>query len=401
VSDHSTVRDPKWLYQHVRGILNFYYPTCLDHRFGGYVPQMSDRDGHVYDGLHKSVVATARFVYNFSVGELLDGPDWCRSVAHHGVDFLLDAHRRADGGYPWLLAGREVEDSARTCYAHAFVLLAFATAAKAGVPRARDHVAETADCIDERFWESDHGLCRGKLDADWHPTERYRGQNANMHVCEAMLAAHEATGEERYLDRAATIAERLARDLADAGDGLVWEHYTADWEFDWEYNRDQPEHLFRPWGYQPGHLLEWAKLLVRLDGHRERGWHLDRARRFFDAAVEQGWDADGGGFVYTVDREGDPVVEDKYYWPLAEGFAAAARLAAVTDEDRYREWYDRIWAYAWEHVINRRYGNWYGRLTPDNRLHDGIDATPKVKTDYHPVGCCYDVLRALGGDGRP
>lgn len=46
------------------------------------------------------------------------------------------------------------------------------------------------------------------------------------------------------------------------GDGLLWEHYTTNWEHDWSYNRERPTHLYRPWGYQPGHLMEWTKLLL-------------------------------------------------------------------------------------------------------------------------------------------
>jgi len=393
-SYQTTFRDEKWLRQHVGGLLNFYYPTCIDHRFGGYVSQLSDVDGHVYDGKSKLLVSTCRFVFNFSVGKLLDGPDWCHSAAHHGVDFLLETHRQDDGGYPWLLSGREVDDPQRTAYGHAFVLFALSTAAKAEIPRAADHVEATFQTIDEHFWENQHILCKGKLDSDWNEVESYRGQNANMHMCEALIAAYEATGDERYLDRAYSIAERLALELTDEGDGLLWEHYTEDWTHDWDYNRDEPAHLFRPWGYQPGHLLEWTKLLCHLSEHRDDAWLVDRARHFFDAAVENGWDDEYGGFVYNFDREGEPLVWDKYYWPLAEGFAGAARLADCTGEDQYWDWYDRIWDYAWNNVVNQKYGNWYFQLTRDGQVeNEAIDATPEVKTGYHPLGACYDVLR--------
>ena len=392
-------RDERWLRGHARDLLNFYYPDCVDHRFGGYISQLSDLDGHVYDGKSKLTVATARFVFEFSVGKQLSGPDWCHSAAQHGVDFLLDVHRQDDGGYPWLFSGREIEDPERSAYAHAFVLFALSTAAEAGVPRAEAHIQETFETIDEHFWEDEHGLCKGKLDADWNEVEAYRGQNANMHTCEALIAAYEATGKDEYLDRASTIAERLAIELADEGDGLLWEHYTDDWSHDWEYNRDEPTHLFRPWGYQPGHLLEWTKLLCHLDEHRDDEWLVDRAEQFFEAAVEHGWDDEYGGFVYNFDRDGETIAADKYYWPLAEGFAAAARLADTTGNNDYWGWYDRIWDYATDNMLNRKYGNWYFRLTPDNELDESkLDATPEVKTGYHPLGACYDVLETTAED---
>ncbi|POA58939.1 N-acylglucosamine 2-epimerase, partial [Pseudomonas sp. GW460-R15] len=90
----------------------------------------------------------------------------------------------------------------------------------------------------------------------------YRGQNANMHACEAMLAAYDATREPFYLQRARTLAESITGRQAALADGLVWEHYREDWSVDWDYNRGDKTNIFRPWGFQTGHLTEWAKLLL-------------------------------------------------------------------------------------------------------------------------------------------
>ena len=42
-----------------------------------------------------------------------------------------------------------------------------------------------------------------------------------------------------------------------------------------------------------------------------------------------------------------------------------------------------------------RHGAWYRILSQDNRkLSD--EKSPAGKTDYHTMGACYEVLRALG-----
>ncbi|WP_435361718.1 AGE family epimerase/isomerase [Haloarchaeobius sp. DFWS5] len=385
-TDHAPFQDPRWLHQHATNLLNFSYPASIDHTHGGYVAQLRDDDGTVYDARSRHLVATCRLVFNYSVGHILGGPDWCRSAAEHGLQFLETAHYDPEtGGYAWLLDGREVVDDTRSTYGHAFVLLAYATAARAGIPGARARIEPTVETIVEQFWEPAHGLCRSNLDAEWEPLSTYRGQNANMHMCEAYLAAYEATGESAYLSRAYEIAESLARELTDRGDGLLWEHYTEDWEFDYAYNRDDPGDLFRPWGYQPGHLLEWSKLLGLLARHREEDWLLSRGEQFFEAAVESGWDDEYGGFVYNFDRDGEPVVEDKYYWPLAEGIGAAVVLGTATGDSKYGEWYDDIWSYAWDNVVNTKYGNWYFKLTRENAVHEALDPTPKVTVGYHQL----------------
>ncbi|CCQ33188.1 glucose-6-phosphate isomerase protein [Halorhabdus tiamatea SARL4B] len=57
--------------------------------------------------------------------------------------------------------------------------------------------------------------------------------------------------------------------------------------------------------------------------------------------------------------------------------------------------YDRIWTYAWNNMVNQKYGNWHFKLTRDNDVPDDIDSTPEVKIGYHPLGACYDVLQTV------
>ncbi|MCM3061032.1 AGE family epimerase/isomerase, partial [Bacillus subtilis] len=57
----------------------------------------------------------------------------------------------------------------------------------------------------------------------------------------------------------------------------VWEHYHADWSIDWDYNKEDSSNIFRPWGFQPGHQTEWAKLLLILERHRPLDWLAPRA----------------------------------------------------------------------------------------------------------------------------
>ncbi|MFS6698378.1 AGE family epimerase/isomerase, partial [Staphylococcus aureus] len=92
------------------------------------------------------------------------------------------------------------------------------------------------------------------------------------------------------LDRALMLADHMTRRQAALADGLVWEHYDTQWRIDWDYNRDNPKHLFRPWGFQPGHQTEWAKLLMileplLLERNREERWIVPTARHLFDTAV--------------------------------------------------------------------------------------------------------------------
>ena len=376
-----------------RDVLNFYYPRCIDTDVGGYTAQLDERDGHVYETRTRHLVATARGVQNFGLGVLADGPDWCRFAAEHGLRFLSTVHwDRKREGYDWVLEGRETTDATRHCYGHAFVLLAGARAHQAGIPGGLAELERAYRVMDERFWEPEYGLYADEASADWGSLSTYRGQNANMHACEALFAAYEATDHERYLDRAYAIAKTFTRDIARATDGLLWEHYTEDWEPDLEYNREHPRDRFRPWGYQPGHHVEWAKLLLLLYGHRPEEWPLERARELFDDAMELGWDGEHDGLFYTVEEDGEPVVADKYGWPHAEAIGASALLS--THEEAYLEWYDRLWSYARENLINPKYGNWYERLTHEHERDDPNRGT-EVEPGYHPLTNSWLAMEAI------
>ncbi len=388
-------RDQGWLEDRIGRLLEFYYPQCLDEANGGYVAQFDEETGEIYDRDPKHLVATCRFVANFSVAAARSGDERYAAAADRGVDFLLEHHRDHErGGFHWLLDGTVPVDSTRVCYGHAFVLLALARAADAGVGPAADGIEAVARLLDDRFRDPDHGLYRSEYTADWSTAADYRGQNANMHLCEAMLAAHGATGRDRYLRRALEVAESVTVDLTAATDGLVWEHYTPGWEHDFEYNRDDPKHTFRPWGYQPGHQIEWAKLLGTLARHADAEWILPRAAELFDAAITHGWDDERGGLYYSIDLDRDPLVTEKYAWEVAEAIGAAAVLSQQTGRDRYLEWYDRFWAYTDRQLVNPDAHNWYTKVSETN---DPIPRTEGVAVEpgYHPVGACFESIRSL------
>lgn len=416
-------RSPAFLRAHIADTMAFYHPRCIDPA-GGFYHYFKD-DGTVYDASHRHLVSSTRFVFNYAMAYREFGnPDYLAAV-EHGVRYLREVHRNpATGGYAWTLRDGTVEDDMNHCYGVAFVLLAYSCALKAGIEQGRAWMDETWQLLEKHFWEPHHGLYRDEADAHWNFTG-YRGQNANMHMCEAMLAAFEASGERRYLERALQLADNMTRRQAAKAGGLVWEHYDADWNVDWHYNLDNPKHLFRPWGFQPGHQTEWAKLLLILDRHVEADWLLPTARHLFDDAVAHSWDATRGGLYYGFAPAGlqqaleearaakatpvdgrdlaagpaDICDDDKYFWVQAESLAAAALLAGRTGDDAYWQWYERLWAYAWQHMVDHRYGAWFRILDADNRRYDD-EKSPAGKTDYHTMGACHEVLNVVRA-GQP
>jgi mannose/cellobiose epimerase-like protein (N-acyl-D-glucosamine 2-epimerase family) len=399
------MRQPAALLAHVRSVLDFYDPRCIDPSGGCY--QFFKDDGRVYDARRRHLVSSTRYVYLWAMASRQLGDPQYLNHARHALEFLHERHRQPAGNYLWELDWHQGHvtpvDDTQHCYGLAFVLLAYAHAVMAGLDEARPWLDDTWDRINALFWLPEHGACADEASVAGVLTP-YRGQNANMHLVEACLAAHEATGEVRYLDRAATVAETVVQRLSvqaagHADAGWIWEHYHPDWTVDWHYNKGDASNLFRPWGYQPGHFTEWAHLLLTLEQRRAAPWHLPRAQELFAAALRHGWDEVNGGLVYGFGPGGRVCFAEKYHWVQCETLAAAAMLGARTGEPAYWQSYDQIWAYAWRHWVDHEHGAWYRILAPDNsKLTD--EKSPAGKVDYHTTGACWRALAALRGQAR-
>lgn len=390
---------PAFLDAQARAILSSYYPACVQTSSGGF-HQYFHPDGRPDQGnQHSHLVSCARMTINFAVTARHFGDPGYLAAARQGLSFLRAAHRdSATGAYAWIIdqgrpAGNRVVDARVHTYGLAFVLMAYARGHQVGVARAREHMAETYDFMERHFWEDQHELYADELGPDLAQKSTYRGQNANMHCCEAMIAAFEATGEPKYLSRALRIAHRLTVVLASRTQGLLWEHYSPDWQHDFDYNRHDLTDKLRPWGYQPGHMTEWAKLLLAIHRHEPHDWLLSTAHEMFNHAMRLGYDREHGGLYYTVAPDGAVCNDAKYSWVQAETIAAAAYLADAMRQGLYWSVYRELWSYVRQHMVDRQLKCWHRNLTRSNQGF--IDTVAMGRTDYHAIGACIDVSQLL------
>lgn len=383
---------PDFLKQHTQAILAFYEPTAFDPN-GGFFQNFLD-DGQVFDSQTRHLVSSARFVFNYAEAYRRGYGEHYADWARHGLTFLEQQHYQAETNhYAWMLA-KEVDKTAMA-YGQAFVVLAYAHAHLAGLVDATDKLVNLYHWLEEHFYQADYSAYADELSADLSKLDPYRGQNANMHMCEAFIAAYRAIGHDIFLERAKTLAKRFAGELCDIAGGLIWEHYDQNWQPDWQYNIDKPDDLFKPWGFQPGHQVEWSKLLLQLDQLAPNPWYRERARTLFDKAVNKGWDQEYGGLVYGfAPQTGVFADAQKYFWVQAEAIAAAYRLYHVTQEPKYLDWYHKLWQYSWDHLIDHKYGAWY-RIVARDGSKITHEKSPMGKVDYHTLGACWDVLDTL------
>ena len=388
VSDVTSIDQPgpdaAWLDGECRRLLDF--GRRVSHPAGG--AAWLDDDGAPDLGRPVHTWITSRTVHVYGLGTLLGVPG-CAPIASTALDGLLTTlHDDANGGWFGAVdaAGAPTGGTGKSCYDHAFVMLAASTALVAGLPGAADLLAEATQVFEEHFWDDAGGRVLDEWDRAWTAPLPYRGLNAAMHSVEAMLAVGDATGETTWHRRAARLAE-LAVGLATSYDGRLPEHFGPDWTPDLELNRDRPDDPFKPFGATVGHGLEWSRLLLHVEatlGPDAPPGLLDASRLLFDRAVTDGWQVDGApGFVYTTDWDGVPVVRARMHWVAAEGIAAAAVLHRRTGERVYAERYAEWWSYVVAHVRDVERGSWHHELDAANQPQASV--WPGKPDLYHAV----------------
>jgi len=379
-----------WLMQQAEALFDFHQYRSINPK-GGFFEL--DTDG-APAGQLRQLHATTRMVHCFTLGHLLGRPG-SDAIVDHGLTYLWNGHRDAKyGGYAWSLDDDGFKDDSKQAYGHAFVLLAAADGKVLGHPLADKLFDDVANILESKFWEEKHGAVREEFARDWSDISDYRGQNSNMHLTEALMAAFEASGNAIFLKKAEQIASLIIGKHAKSLGYRVAEHFDSAWNINNDYRGSE---IFRPSGSTPGHWLEWARLLMQLWelGGRKVAWLPDAAQQLFRNSVELGWDKTHGGFYYTISWDNTPRQRQKVWWPATEGIGAAAFLGSHLNDDFHETWYRRIWSFSAMHFIDHKAGGWHPELDEAGQVRPNMFfGKPDI---YHALQACLIPLYPATG----
>lgn len=356
-----------WLLRHAQDLLTF--GERFESPAGG--AGWLDDEGEIDPAQPVFTYATARMAHVYGLGHLMGVPG-ARPRAQAALDALRGRLRDHEhGGWYASIDATGRPDTTKAAYAHAFVVLAASTGTAGGLTGARALLCDALAVLDERFFDPVHGLHADEWTADWSVLDPYRGLNANMHAVEALIAAADVTGDDRWRQRALEIARSVACTWAPAHEWRIPEHFDTGWTPLLELNHESPADPFKPYGATIGHGLEWSRLLLHLHATpgEQPAWLLDAAVRLYDRAVTDGWrpgPTGVHGFVYTTDWTGQPVVATRMHWVAAEAIGAAAALHRATGEDRFAHDYGRWWDHVATSFLDSRNGSWFHELDAEN-----------------------------------
>lgn len=277
---------------------------------GGFVEQLS-MEGEPDRAANRRVRVQARQVFSFAKAIEMGWPgaDKAHALVDQGLAYIDTKLRHPDGGWVHTTQpdGTPIDEK-RDLYDHAFMILAGATAYQitgneTGLKIADDAIA----FIDAELKDHEHG---GWFEAK--PAVLPRRANPHMHLLEAMMAYHQATGCQKALERAAECVGLFETKFFNPANDVMAEFFANDWTL--ETPKDEVI-------WEPGHHYEWATLLFQyeqLTGHDTLSWR----RRLIRRADRTGLNAKTGFAMNALQSDGTIINDNSRLWHQLEMFRA-------------------------------------------------------------------------------
>jgi len=332
----------------------------------------------------------ARLIYAFAAGHEITQDTRYLDAARRGADFLLA--RFADpvhGGFFHTVA---LDGSPRAgikrAYGHAFALLALAQLYRTGQDaRHRDAALKAWAAVQAGFFEPRGGLFNECL-RDFKPIPGGRTQNPVMHMFEALLALHEATGDKSVQAGARQLGDFVAYQLlqgqADGG-ARIPEWYDETW---------QPLPTQAAGGYiDLGHQFEWSHLLAA--GAALSPVYSQVAERVLAYALSAGYDDINGGCGRKAFPDGARADTAKAWWQQAECLHALLVAASATGRSDLWRRYEQTVELVKEQLADAEHGGWRAAEALPCK---GASCKDEQPDPYHMVSL-HRVALQLGGPG--
>lgn len=355
-----------WLWQ----AFEVWSKAAWDPKMGGFVEQI-DMAGNPDSHANRRVRVQARQVFSFAKAIDLGWPETeiARDLIDRGLSYMDTKLRHPDRGWVHVVAPNgSVVDQKRDLYDHAFIILAGAAAYRSTGSALGLKIAEDAmSFINSALKDPEHGGWR-ESDPDSAP----RRANPHMHMLEAMLALHDATGDVSALKLAGEIVTLFESRFFKPQADIIAEFFDAEWQLETPLSQAI---------FEPGHHYEWASLLHMYDqvaGHDSESWR----RRLINQANREGLNSATGFARNAVRVNNDVVDENSRLWHQLERFRALC-LHPSTNSVQDRE--NLLRSIFTTYLDDGPRGGWI----------DCVDARGNALSEYVPASMLYHLATAF------
>jgi len=122
----------------------------------------------------------------------------------------------------------------------------------------------------------------------------------------------------------------------------------------------------------PGHAIETSWFLMDVAVARQDEALKEIALKILDWSWDWGWDKKYGGIISFKDCRNFPAQcyeqDMKFWWPQCEAIIANLYAYQLTGKAKYLNRFVKVHDWAWKHLKDRKYPEWYGYLHRDGTV---------------------------------
>lgn len=342
------------------GILPFWLEHGLDREFGGMLTCL-DRDGALMDET-KSVWFQGRsaFTFAYAYNNVAQRPEHLEA-SKLILDFLEEHCFDPRDGRMYFEVKRDGTPlrKRRYVFSESFAIIAWAEYAKATGDMS--YAQKALDLFHKvQGWLATPGV----LEPKYLPTLEAVGHSITMIMLNVAVVLSQVTDDES-LSKQVEESFRLIKDkLYQPKYNCVLEMVTPEGGLIDTLNGRviNPGHCIETAWF----LMEASRLMPDLSCAEEM---RDFSTTILDDAWKWGWDEVYGGIINFRDCKGFPAQDYsqdmKFWWPQTEAQIATLYAYIITHDEKYIDWYQKVDDWAWEHLKDREYPEWYGYLHRD------------------------------------
>lgn len=344
----------------VQDIMPFWLKYGFDRKNGGLYTCL-DRNGNLMDTT-KSVWFQGRFgfICAYAYNHIAKNEAWL-DASRSCIDFIEEHCIDTDGHMFFTVTaeGRPVQKR-RYVFSECFAAVAMAEYAKASGDMS--YAQKSLDLFKRMQWMlAEPGFLQPKT------TVEGRGHSITMMLINVALVIKQVI-EDPVLD------EQIARSLFEI------EHYFMHPEFHTVLETVAPDGSLIDTcagrTINPGHCIETAWFIMeaaRVEKDAARREHYKKiALTILDWDWEWGWDESYGGIINFRDCRNFPPQDYsqdmKFWWPQCEAVIATLYAYLLSGDEKYLEWHRKAHTWAYAHLQDRAYGEWYGYLHRDGTV---------------------------------
>jgi mannose/cellobiose epimerase-like protein (N-acyl-D-glucosamine 2-epimerase family) len=395
--------------------LKSWFPRCVDEKYGGFLCDFNYK-WKPSGPQPKMLEYQARMVRLIARAAAQPGFESYREFARHGFEYLANAMWDQEyGGWYRMLDRAGIPQEASTKHGHGSSYAIAACAAYYELtsdPRALELAKQGFLWLDRVGHDAERGgyfalytregacilsqeqcpipdLVRDCIGTPLGLKDANTNADMLETVADLSRVWVDATVEERLVEMLQIVRDRMI-----VPPGAVHMYYQPDWT-------PVPDFARYAYGLNTSNILAKA---LRSPGLERDAKGLEVVKSAVDTAMSYGWDQSNGGFYYGGSTFGPTYVEDivvliqnKYWWPQAEGLRALLRMAILCphDEMDYLGRLRQLWSYIKKHVIDWDRGGWLWVATDSKpRVRRAPKATA-WKEPSHEVHSLLECIRLL------